>query len=51
MKLLYEDNKSKRIVSLKNIAIGIGLIVVGLFIYILGVMFFLDRGLLAIGNV
>ena len=31
--------------------IGIGLIVVGAFFYTIGVMFFLDRALLAIGNV
>ena len=33
------------------IEIGIGLILVGLFLYTLGVVLFLDRGLLAMGNV
>ena len=32
-------------------AIGIGLIVLGLVVYFLGVIFFLDRAMLAIGNV
>ena len=31
--------------------IGIGLILVGLFMFILGIVMFLDRGFLAIGNV
>lgn len=33
------------------VEIGIGLIVLGLIIYFLGVFLFLDRGMLAIGNV
>ena len=31
--------------------IGIGLIILGLIVYILGIFLFLDRGMLAIGNV
>ena len=41
MDLFYDDSKK----------IGIGLIIVGLIFYSLGVIFFLDRGLLAIGNI
>ena len=38
--MFYEDSKS----------IGIGLILLGLFLYFLGVFLLLDRALLAIGN-
>ena len=41
MDLFYDDSKK----------IGIGLMCVGLVFYALGVMFLLDRGLLAIGNI
>ena len=40
MELFYDDNKK----------IGVGLVVIGLVFYVLGVLFFLDRGFLAIGN-
>ena len=40
MELFYDDNKK----------IGIGLIVIGLVFYFLGMLFMLDRGFLAIGN-
>ena len=40
MELFYDDNKK----------IGIGLIVIGLVFYSLGLLFMLDRGFLAIGN-
>ena len=40
MELFYDDSKK----------IGIGLIVIGLVFYMLGVVFFLDRGFLCIGN-
>ena len=40
MELFYDDNKK----------IGIGLIVIGLIFYFLGLLFMLDRGFLAIGN-
>ena len=40
MELFYDDNKK----------IGIGLIVIGLIFYSLGLLFLLDRGFLAIGN-
>ena len=40
MELFYDDNKK----------IGIGLIVIGLVFYSLGLLFLLDRGFLAIGN-
>ena len=40
MELFYDDNKK----------IGIGLIVIGLVFYFLGLLFMLDRGFLAIGN-
>ena len=40
MELFYDDNKK----------IGVGLVVIGLVFYFLGVIFFLDRGFLAIGN-
>ena len=40
MELFYDDNKK----------IGIGLIVIGLVFYFLGLLFLLDRGFLAIGN-
>ena len=37
--------------SSHHLAIGIGLIVLGLVVYVIGIMFFLDRAMLAIGNV
>ena len=40
MELFYDDNKK----------IGIGLIVIGLIFYFMGMLFMLDRGFLAIGN-
>ena len=40
MELFYDDSKK----------IGLGLIVIGLIFYFLGVIFFLDRGFLCIGN-
>ena len=40
MELFYDDNKK----------IGIGLILIGLVFYFLGMLFMLDRGFLAIGN-
>ena len=40
MELFYDDTKK----------IGLGLICIGLVFYALGVMFFLDRGFLCIGN-
>ena len=39
--MFYDDNKK----------IGIGLIILGLSCFVLGVMMFLDRGMLAIGNI
>ena len=36
---------------ISTLAIGVGLIFLGLVMYIIGVMMFLDRGFLAIGNV
>jgi len=50
--MFYEDSKSNHNDDDDNcIEIGIGLIVLGLIIYCLGVFLFLDRGMLAIGNV
>ena len=40
MELFYDDSKK----------IGVGLIAIGLTFYFLGVVFFLDRGFLCIGN-
>ena len=40
MELFYDDSKK----------IGVGLIIIGLVFYFLGIMFFLDRGFLCIGN-
>ena len=40
MELFYDDNKK----------IGIGLTIIGLVFYFLGLLFMLDRGFLAIGN-
>ena len=40
MELFYDDNKK----------IGFGLTVIGLVFYFLGLLFMLDRGFLAIGN-
>ena len=34
-----------------NTKIGLGLILIGLFFYMLGIMWFLDRGFLCIGNI
>ena len=41
MELFYDDSKK----------IGIGLIFVGLVFYTFGIMFLLDRSMLAIGNI
>ena len=41
MELFYDDSKK----------IGIGLVVIGLIFYFFGIMFLLDRSLLAIGNI
>lgn len=49
--MFYEDSKSKNCWIKAILEIGIGLIFLGLIIYIIGVLFMLDRGLLAIGNV
>ena len=50
--MFYEDSRSNILLSnIYNLEIGIGLILIGLFLYSIGVMFFLDRGLLAMGNV
>ena len=50
--MFYEDSKSKVLTLLMTpLEISIGLIVLGLLIYALGVFMFLDRGMLAIGNV
>jgi len=38
-------------IKLTLAAIGIGLIVLGLVVYSIGILFFLDRAMLAIGNV
>ena len=38
--MFFEDNQK----------IGIGLMLIGLFFYVIGVMWFLDRGFLAMGN-
>ena len=40
MELFYDDSKK----------IGVGLIIIGLVFYTLGILFFLDRGFLCIGN-
>jgi len=40
MELFYDDSKK----------IGVGLIMIGLVFYMLGILFFLDRGFLCIGN-
>ena len=40
MELFYDDSKK----------IGVGLIIIGLAFYVLGILFFLDRGFLCIGN-
>ena len=40
MELFYDDSKK----------IGVGLIIIGLVFYLLGILFFLDRGFLCIGN-
>ncbi len=50
--MFYEDSKSINLFSFYLLLeIGIGLICLGLMIYSIGVFMFLDRGLLAIGNV
>jgi hypothetical protein len=51
--MFYEDSKSKDCGWLicVSIEIGIGLILIGLVMFSIGIVFFLDRGLLAIGNV
>ena len=41
MELFYDDSKK----------IGVGLIIIGLIFYSLGIVFFLDRGFLCIGNI
>lgn len=41
MELFYDDSKK----------IGVGLIAIGLVFYFLGIIFFLDRGFLCIGNI
>lgn len=40
MELFYDDSKK----------IGVGLIIIGMVFYGLGIIFFLDRGFLCIGN-
>ena len=48
--MFYEDSKS--IINIyKYIEISIGLILIGLIMFIMGMVFLLDRGFLAIGNV
>ncbi len=50
--MFYEDSKSRSHIWLTSfVEIGIGLIVLGLMIYTIGVFLFLDRAMLAIGNV
>lgn len=50
--MFYEDSKSRSLIWLTSfVEIGIGLIVLGLMIYTIGVFLFLDRAMLAIGNV
>ena len=48
--MFYEDSRSTYFIS-SFLEIGIGLILVGIILYSIGVVFFLDRGLLAMGNV
>jgi hypothetical protein len=50
--MFYEDSKSRSLIWVTSfVEIGIGLIVLGLMIYTIGVFLFLDRAMLAIGNV
>lgn len=54
--MFYEDSKSKCLSHVSaaanvNIEIGIGLILIGIIFFILGIFFFLDRALIVIGNV
>jgi len=49
--MFYEDNQSKLSKYAHISEIGVGLIGIGFIFYFLGVLWFLDRGFLAIGNV
>lgn len=49
--MFYEDNQSKSPKNADITEIGVGLIGIGFIFYFLGVLWFLDRGFLAIGNV
>ena len=49
--MFFEDSKSKFATFNPSAEIGLGLIIIGLVFYSIGVVWFLDRGFLCIGNV